>query len=83
MLAKLMKDTSIRDSCHLVDIVDVCIKENTYKHLYINGLESCFLDGPKNKITKEKVYEEVLDKSLISSYQSFEVRMTQSDKSKK
>lgn len=66
----------------MVDIIDACVKESAYDHLLIDGLEAYLLDGAKNnKITKVEVYEEVFDKSPISSNQSFEVIMTQSDKS--
>lgn len=84
MLAKLMRNPSIRDSCNLIDIINACVKENTYEYLLINNLEACLLGGTKiNKFTEAEDYEKVLDKSRISSDQSFEILMTQSEKYKK
>lgn len=69
ILAKLMKNPSIRDSCSFIDIIDACVKESAFEHLLIDRLEACLLDDAKNDKgnTKAKVYEEVLDKSPTSS----------------
>lgn len=77
MLAKLMKNPSIINSCNLIDIIDACVKESTFEHLPIDNLEACLLgDNKINKFYEAEDYEEVLDKNPISYDQNFEILMT-------
>lgn len=66
----------------MVNIIDDYVRESTSEHFRNNELEVCLLDDAKNnkENTKAEFYEEVLDKSPISSNQNFEVLMAQSDR---
>lgn len=79
ILAKLMKNPSIRDFCSLGDI----IKERELEHFSIDGLGEYLLDSAKNdkENIEATIYVEVSYKSPISSNKIFEVLMTQNDKS--
>ena len=81
ILAKLMKIPSLMDSCCLVDLITGCVKEISSKPSPTTKLKGCLLDSAKvdKENTKVKVCGEVLDKSPISTNQSFETLVTKSD----
>lgn len=79
-----MENPSFMDTFYLVDLIGGCVQESASKPPLTNKLEDRLFDNVK--IDKENieanVYGEVLDKIPISTIQSFEALVTQSDEPK-
>lgn len=84
ILAKLMKNPSLKDSCCLIDLIDAFVQKSASKPPQTNKLEDCLFDS--TKVDKEnieaKVYGEVFDTSPISTNQIFKTLITQTHEPK-
>jgi len=61
-LANLMKSTSIKDSCCMIDTIDHCVKECSLTSHTHDGLETCLLYNAGTRLEEEaQAYEELLN----------------------
>lgn len=84
ILAKLLKYSSLRDSCCLVDLLSGCVQENPPESHSTSKLEKNLLEGIKvEKVdTQAKGYEEALGEKVIPTNQGINVSFKEHGKSK-
>lgn len=85
ILERLLKNTSLRGSGYLVDLITSYVQERASRPPLTNKLEDFLLDGAKveKDNTKTKVYGEVMEKkSSIPANRGFEVPVVQGNEPK-